>query len=69
MFAAVEVGEELGSRLGADVPGGDGHRLDPPGPAGDRRVDGVLEEDDRVVVREGDATAAEPLGRGCELLG
>ena len=50
---------ELAPRLGADVAGGHRHRLDAALAAGVGDVDGVLEEDHRIVVGEGDRAAAE----------
>ena len=50
----VHVGVELGARLGADVAGSHGHRLDAALAARLRHVDGVFEKDHRVVVGEGD---------------
>src|SRR5262249_34167320 len=55
----VDVPEELAARLAADVAGGDGDRADSLRVAGPGHVDRVLEKDDGVVVREGDATASE----------
>ncbi len=64
----VDVRVELPPRLGADVAGGDRDRLDAPLAAGVGDVDGVLEEDRRVVVGERDAAAAARLGRQRERL-
>jgi hypothetical protein len=60
------VREELASRLVADVAGGDGHRADAEGMARARGLDRVLHEDDRVVVGERDAAAAQLLRRPCD---
>ncbi len=59
----VHVPVELGARLRVDVAGSHRDRMDAPGAARVRGVDGVLGEDHRIVVGEGDARAAEPLGR------
>jgi hypothetical protein len=56
------VAVELGARLGTDLARGDGHGPDPPLAAGVGHVDGVLHKDDRVVVGERHAPAAEPVG-------
>src|SRR5215469_7488725 len=60
----VHVAIELGARLWTHVAGGDGDAPDPRLPAGLRRIDRILHEYDRVVVRESDAGAPEPAG-GC----
>ena len=54
----VHAGEQLATRLGADVAVGHRHRLEASGPAGLGHVDGILGEDHRVVVGEGHAAAA-----------
>ena len=59
----VHVGEELDPRLGADVAGRDGHRLDAELVARVGDVHGVLREDHGVVVGEGHRAAPEPVGR------
>ncbi len=59
----IHVPVELAPRLLAHVAGRDGHRLDAALVAGLGHVDGVLVEDHRIVVGEGDAAAAEPLRR------
>ncbi len=61
--------EELDARFRVDVTGRDGDRLDAPVAAGRRNVDGILEEDDRVVVGVGDAAAAELGGDLGQALG
>ena len=48
----------LRARFGADVAGGHRDGLDAAGTAGARDVDRVLEEDDGIVVREGNAVGA-----------
>jgi hypothetical protein len=58
----VHVPVEFGARRGADLAGSDRDGGDAVLAAGIRHVDGVFEEDHRVVVRERDAAAAE-LGR------
>ena len=55
----VHVAEELGAGFGGDVAGGDGDRANAFFAAGLGGVDGVFQEDDRVVVGVGDAAAAE----------
>ena len=54
--------EEFGARFRIDVTGRYGHRLDAALATGGRHVDRILEEDDRVVVRVGDAAATEFSG-------
>jgi hypothetical protein len=53
----VHRGEELAARLRLDVPGGDGNGVDAALVARGGDVDGVLHEDDGVVVGERDRTA------------
>ena len=65
----VHVGEQLPPRLGADVAGGDGDVAEAPLTAGLRHVDGVFEEDHRVVVGVGDRAAAGAHRRRGNLLG
>jgi hypothetical protein len=65
---------ELDAGLGADLAGRDRHGPDPPLVAGLRHVDGVLQEDDRIVVGERHAPAPEAMGGlgddlGCRLIG
>src|SRR5262249_19474558 len=64
----VDVAVELRARLGTDLAGGDRHGPDAPLPAGPGHVDGVLVEDDRVVVGEGHAAAAELFRRAGDQL-
>ena len=65
----VHVAVELGPRLVANFSGRDGHGLDAPLATGLRHVDGVLVEDHRVVVGEGDAAAAQLFGSSRDHLG
>src|SRR4029079_11983389 len=61
---------ELPPRLGAYLPGRDRHGPDAHLATGLGDVDRVLQEDDRVVVGEGDAPAAQlPGGAGDDLRG
>ena len=57
-------GEEFARRLAVDVAGGDGDVADALLAAGERGVDGVFGEDDRVVVGVGDGVGAVALGGG-----
>jgi hypothetical protein len=57
-FGRVHDGVEVPSRLGGDVAGADGDGFDAALATSFRRVDGVLGEDHRIVVGEGDAAAA-----------
>src|SRR6266571_6990082 len=59
----VDVCIEVLPGLRADVPGGDGYRLDPAFVAGIGDVDRVLEKDRRVVVGERHAAATQRRGR------
>ena len=62
-IGGVDGAEELVARSGADPPRGDGHGQQPHLVAGDGGVDGVLGEDDRVVVGEGHPHGSH-VGRG-----
>src|SRR3546814_5984294 len=56
---------ELGARIRVDVSGGDRDVLDALLAAGGRDVDGIFQEDDRIVVGIGDGTAPGlPRGGG-----
>ena len=59
----VHVPEELGAGLLADITGADRNRLNPPLAASLGDINGVLEEDDRVIVSERDRPAPA-LDRG-----
>src|SRR5207248_5043065 len=61
-IGGVHVRVELRSWIGANLPCCDRHRLDAALVAGQGHIDGVLMEDDRVVVGEGHTAAAETLG-------
>lgn len=59
----VDVGVELAAWLAADIARADRHCVDASLMADVRHVDRVLVEDHRIVVRERDASAPEPLRR------
>ena len=54
---------EFLARAGVHIAGGDGDGLDALGPADLRDIHGIFKENHRVVIGEGDGTAAKLLGR------
>ena len=64
----IEVGEELTARRPGHVAGSDGNGAHTERVAGLGDVDGILEEDHRVVVGERDAPALEAHGRTRQIL-
>jgi hypothetical protein len=66
---SIHVAVELRPRLGADLGRCHRHREHPPLTTGLGNVDGVLVEDDRIVVGKGDTAAAEALRRSGNHLG
>ena len=65
----VHLREEWSAGHRGDVACGDGYRLDADGPARPGHVHGVLGPDHRIIVGEGNAPAAELLGRAGDRLG